>query len=201
MLCLTIGPVHREVYTEAKILHRDINPENLMVKVEASGRYVPFLIDFDFAKDVDRDDSEVQIKAHRTMATPFLVMDLLADPPPTALYRHDLESFCWCLWWNAVSYLDGKQIATDELQGWYDGGWRRIRPYKDGSMKGDAVGSTPLTENMEYARPILLRLARLFRKVYHSMSSSGSTSIPSSLKRTKIQPRTKTKDSRSYRYI
>src|SRR5258705_13651651 len=121
---LTFGSVHREVYIKANVLHRDINPENLMVKVEAGGGYVPFLIDFDFAKDVNRDNSDVQIRTHRTMATPFLAMELLADHPPVALYRHDLESFWWCLCWIAVSYLDGKQIKTDELEGWGYGGWR-----------------------------------------------------------------------------
>ena len=163
---LTFGSVHREVYIKANVLHRDINPENLMVKVEAGSGYVPFLIDFDFAKDVNRNDSDVQIGTHRTMATPFLPLELLSDTPPPALYRHDLESFCWCLWWIAVSYLDGKQIQTNKLQNWYIGEWIAIRIVKRGTMRRATVTSTSLTENMEYARPILERLAELFREVF-----------------------------------
>jgi len=148
------------VYDEAHILHRDINPENLMVKVDANGTHEPFLIDFDFAKDVDRDLSEAHVSTHRTMSTPFLAVDLLSDSPPPALYRHDLESFYWCLWWIAVSYKNGNQQKTSILEGWYNGKWDDIVAKKLGMMM--RVKSTPLTENMKNAGPILEKLAQLF---------------------------------------
>jgi len=174
--------VHREVYIKAKILHRDINPENLMVKADTDSTYHPYLIDFDFAKDMDEDApkdtgedaSEAHINSHRTMSTPFLAVDLLSNPPPPALYRHDLESFIWCLWWIAVSYLNGKQILTQALQGWYNGNWVDIRNYKRGSMRAAAVEETPLTQNMKSAGPIIERLLPLFGTEYRRKSDRES---------------------------
>ena len=136
------------------------------MKIDANGTHEPFLIDFDFAKDVDRDSSDAHIKTHRTMSTPFLAIDLLSDPPPPALYHHDLESFVWCLWWIAVSYRNGEQIDTHELDDWSNGKWARIRTNKIGVMQPWAVGISPITINMEPARPILQRLTRLFQTAY-----------------------------------
>ena len=179
---LNIGLVHREVYIKAKILHRDINPENLMVKVDADGTYHPFLIDFDFAKhmdedvakgmdkdvfmNMDQDASKGHINSHRTMSTPFLAVDLLCNPPPPTLYRHDLESFVWCLWWIAVSYLNGEQILTQALQGWYNGNWVDLQNYKRGSLRAASVEVTPLTQNMKSAGPIIKRLVEHFGTAY-----------------------------------
>src|SRR5260221_13053072 len=146
-----------------------------MVKIDPNGTHEPFLIDFDFAKDRDRDSSDAHIKTHRTMSTPFLALELLSDPPPPALYRHDLESFVWCLWWIAVSYVNGEQIETDELEGWYNGSWTKISISKDGAMQPRAVLSTPLTIYMEPARPILERLIGLFRAAYDWMDRQYDT--------------------------
>jgi len=167
--------VHHKVFDKAKILHRDINPGNLMVKVDANGRHDPFLIDFDFAKDMDKDPSDAHIKTHRTMSTPFLALELLSDPPPQALYRHDLESFVWCLWWIAVSYLNGEQIETHELDGWCNGTWIDIGIHKVGAMQLSVVRSKPLTINMEPARPILERLVSLFEEAYNWRSRQYGT--------------------------
>ena len=208
------------MYIKAKILHRDINPENLMVKADADGTYHPFLIDFDFAKhmdedvskdidkdvsmdmgkdaskdedtsmdtdedvstdtaedaskdtdkdaskDTDEDASQAHIHSHRTMSTPFLAVDLLSDPPPPPLYRHDLESFVWCLWWIAVSYLNGEQIQTEELEGWYEKKWSTIRRDKLSMMAPGDARNASLTENMKDARPILERFALLFQDAF-----------------------------------
>ncbi|KAF8339832.1 uncharacterized protein EI90DRAFT_2290452 [Cantharellus anzutake] len=152
--------VHRSIYTGADILHRDINPENLMVKMEADGKHVPFLIDYDFAVSVPSandtpdgvpladDAPDDRILTHRTMATPFLALELLSEQPPTALYRHDLESFLYCLWWISVSYCEGIQIRTDQLLGWCTGSWRSIRYFKNGHMNVRAVDESVFTTNM-----------------------------------------------------
>jgi len=168
--------VHREVYIKAKILHRDINPENLMVK-EANGTYAPYLIDFDFAKDVDRDVSGEHIRTHRTMSTPFIARELLAAQPPSALYRHDLESFVWCLWWIAVSYLNGEQIVTDTLNRWHEGRWHDLYHHKFAIMATSGLASTPLAKNMDPARPILERLLKLFWKAYNWLEEQGNTNL------------------------
>jgi len=110
------------------------------------------------------------------MATPFLALELLSDPPPRTLYRHDLESFCWSLWWIAVSYLDGNQIRTNELQGWYSGGWKQIRIVKEGSMQPKVVRKEHFTKNMEPAKPVLERLAGLFEEVIESVGDLETAS-------------------------
>ncbi|KAF8339834.1 uncharacterized protein EI90DRAFT_2290371 [Cantharellus anzutake] len=159
---------------KARILHRDINPTNLMVRKEPSGELVPFLIDYDFAIVVPLiKDEDNRIRTHRTMATPFLAIELLSDAPPPAIYRYDLESFFWSLWWIAHSYLNGQQIKTEGLCSWYSGTWRNIHTAKGGYMSAEAVQSTKLTKNMEHARPVLRRLAELFQQAFHNVQKAG----------------------------
>jgi len=86
--------VHYDVYRRGKVLHRDINPQNLMIKCEKSGTYSPFLIDFDFAIQSDQNGLN-RIRTHRTMSTPFLAGELLTENAIPARYRHDLEAFSW----------------------------------------------------------------------------------------------------------
>lgn len=110
---LTGFPAHLELALEGNILHRDINPLNLL--------YVPnkdttFLIDLDFAAYIEpgttiapRDEKSPN---KYTFALPFLPCDQINPKQDPALirfskhlYRHDLEGFFWTIWWIVIAAL------------------------------------------------------------------------------------------------
>ncbi len=169
--------VHYDVYRRGKVLHRDINPQNLMIKCEKSGTYSLFLIDFDFAIQSDQNGLN-WIRTHRTMSTPFLAGELLTENAVPARYRHDLEAFFWTFWWISVTYRDGKQIKTKALEGWSRGKGMDIYYQKAGMIsRRPDWKSVPTTRNMEGAKPILTLLAKLFRKVYRSLTNKDYISL------------------------
>lgn len=64
------------------------------------------LIDFDLAVDFETQQHPpvrgIGFLGDRSGSTPFLALDLLKEEETQLCYRHDLESFFWCLWWYAV---------------------------------------------------------------------------------------------------
>ena len=158
-----IWPVHYQVYVKGGVLHRDINPENLMVRSEKDGGYTPYLIDFDFAVRTSELNKD-RILTHRTMATPFLATTLLSKSPPSASYGSDLESFYWSLWWIAVSYGNGKRRRTTLLNEWSNGHFDNIRVRKHGFLVG-GVTIAPPSRSMPGAEAPLKRLTNLFYSV------------------------------------
>ena len=98
--------------------------------VDASDHCRGILIDLDLAVRVEDTPSGPR-SAQRAVSLPFLAFDLLTSEPPPHEYRHDLESFFWCLWWIAISYNRGvHRKRMFELQGWHEGTWKHIQMIK-----------------------------------------------------------------------
>ncbi|KAK7687798.1 hypothetical protein QCA50_009017 [Cerrena zonata] len=94
------------------VRHGDISVSNLMVNpISEDG----ILSDFDLATTVDSDTIDVDPShgVNPTGTMVFMSLELLREVGqqgrvPTRLYRHDLESFCWVLFWIGYCYDNGK---------------------------------------------------------------------------------------------
>ncbi|UKZ48431.1 hypothetical protein TrVGV298_002654 [Trichoderma virens] len=80
--------VHRSLYQDGKILHRDISENNIIITnpVTADG-FNGMLIDLDLAKEEGKGPSGAR---HRTGTMEFMAIEVLLGTAHT--YRHDLES-------------------------------------------------------------------------------------------------------------
>lgn len=95
------------------IAHNDISLSNLLC-TERNGHIVGILNDFDLAGFMEPGARNPERMGwERTGSIAFMAMDLLMNPDGTEKrwYRHDLESFLWCLLWvmlkkPPVSWLD-----------------------------------------------------------------------------------------------
>ncbi|RMD41240.1 hypothetical protein DV735_g3917, partial [Chaetothyriales sp. CBS 134920] len=127
---------HRALYMDAKILHRDISENNIII-TNAKGAEDPkgMLIDLDLAKVVDAGRSGAR---HRTGTMEFMAVGVLSGHTHT--YRHDLESFFYVLiWLSARRAWDlpgaGERPVTSQLTDWYIGSYAEIARRKRGQME------------------------------------------------------------------
>lgn len=112
---------HYVVHTEAHVLHRDLNVNNVMFKRGDDDQVVGVLIDWDLAAPLDSSSK------HRTGGAAFMALELLENQGAqiTHEYRHDLESFGWILIWCAFELeFDGRVVGFDKrysyLKEWTD---------------------------------------------------------------------------------
>lgn len=70
----------------------------------------PYLIDGDLGQRVSELASPYSSRRSGTL--PFMAIELLDDPPPPHLYRHDLESFFYALTWMLVTDHSGWDKIT-----------------------------------------------------------------------------------------
>ncbi|KAF5358729.1 hypothetical protein D9757_012257 [Collybiopsis confluens] len=94
-LYLTLAVVHRWLYTEANILHRDLSMGNIMFR-RVGGKVYGVLNDFDLSSFLPlRDEPSSK---WRTGTRPYMSRDLLAEGwCGGPLYRHDLESLFYIM--------------------------------------------------------------------------------------------------------
>ncbi|KAI2627228.1 hypothetical protein GGS21DRAFT_493073 [Xylaria nigripes] len=87
--------VHRSLYLDGKILHRDISENNIIITdpTQADG-FRGMLIDLDLAKEEGQGTSGAR---YRTGTMEFMAIEVLKGIAHT--YRHDLESFFYVLIW------------------------------------------------------------------------------------------------------
>jgi serine/threonine protein kinase len=148
-------PGYRWLYEVAKILHRDISLNNLMLRKENGIAYA-VLNDFDLSVSADVKASSSK---HRTGTKPFMAIDLLRGDPTTHLYRHDLESLFYVLVWISSRYHDGEEIVDPPLQHWAE---------TDGldlvDKKVAFITTLPFhpTERFESCRPCVYSMRKVF---------------------------------------
>lgn len=129
--------VHERLAFDAGLLHRDINPSNLLYNESDNDR--PYLIDLDFAVRIEAPSSDASnpnsdplkpksdepqhpyaLKSspnvtEYSFALPFIALDHLHRMAhkgidiafhqvwaSSHMYRHDLESFVWSMWWIVI---------------------------------------------------------------------------------------------------
>lgn len=122
---------HRSLYQDGRILHRDINPSNIIIPsygpdTNATDAARGVLIDFDMAKENSEPYQPNQAVGTYIFQAIGVLQAYLPDNPHT--YRHDLESFFYTLLFLAVAprpVPDGEnqlQLPPSSLlREWYKG--------------------------------------------------------------------------------
>ncbi|KAA8895630.1 hypothetical protein FN846DRAFT_968730 [Sphaerosporella brunnea] len=98
----TAVDAHRHMYTEHRVLHRDVSVNNVIILPAPD---YAALIDFDLAILTTRDHGSGA--THRTGTFDFMAHEVLAGKSHTAL--HDIESFFYVLLWLCIYFLPGGQ--------------------------------------------------------------------------------------------
>jgi hypothetical protein len=96
-----------------------------MLYLGKDGKVKGVLNDWDMAsfKDALGKIDRLLAAHHRTGTPPFMAIDLLDQPPPPHLYRHELESLFYILLWGALHYdlVAGVRRPTVEVvKRWID---------------------------------------------------------------------------------
>ncbi|KAG1826388.1 hypothetical protein DFJ58DRAFT_751139 [Suillus subalutaceus] len=95
------------------VYHRDVSPGNMMW-YEIDGKLMGVLNDYDLSR---WRMTQVLGGNERTGTVPFMALDLLTEEGQRGevkhLYRHDLESFVWCLVWISLRYENGALLPAE----------------------------------------------------------------------------------------
>ncbi|KAG2137854.1 uncharacterized protein EDB93DRAFT_1090936 [Suillus bovinus] len=102
------------------VFYRDVSPGNLMW-YRSLGRLIGVLNDYDLSSLADDQDPRGN---ERTGTIPFTALELLSAQGQRGevkhLYRHDIESFMWCLAWISLRYENGAllPVKSRHLDDW-----------------------------------------------------------------------------------
>ncbi|CCU83175.1 serine/threonine-protein kinase Sgk2, partial [Blumeria hordei DH14] len=141
---------HWSLMMKAKILHRDISANNIiMTEVQAHESWKGYIIDVDLA--VLLTDGKAQERRQAMTGTmEFMALEILSGSLETIgavvehSYRHALESFFYIFFWQCLSceWEDGKNTNKEYLTKWYMGTAKDIHKFK----KGELISSTVIEE-------------------------------------------------------
>ncbi|VDB83504.1 Bgt-20301 [Blumeria graminis f. sp. tritici] len=153
---------HWSLMTDAKILHRDISANNIiMTGSEACKDWKGYVIDLDLA--VLLTDGKSQEKRQAMTGTmEFMALEVLSGSCETTgavvehSYRHDLESFFYVLLWQCLScgWEDGEEPNKKYLSKWYTGTAYEIFDFKKTEI-----------ESSHFVQQLLPRFSKKFQKV------------------------------------
>ncbi|PQK17516.1 hypothetical protein BB8028_0008g00270 [Beauveria bassiana] len=117
---------HRSLYYDARLLHRDISPGNIII-LDHQDKEQPkgLLIDLDSAISLDEaSEAELGITGTR----PFMAIGVLRNEPYTC--RHDLESFFYVLIWMIITDDTESPPEGSRLRRWSNGDWDSLAAHK-----------------------------------------------------------------------
>ncbi|SZF00606.1 unnamed protein product [Blumeria hordei] len=163
---------HWSLMTKAKILHRDISANNIiMTGSEAHKNWKGYVIDLDLA--VLLTDGKAQEKRQAMTGTmEFMALEILSGSCETTgavvehSYRHDLESFFYVFLWQCLScgLQDEKEANTEYLKKWYTGTAKEIFDFKKTEIESSHF-TQQLLPRYSLKFQNLWNLAMAFRKV------------------------------------
>ncbi|KAJ6458627.1 hypothetical protein C8R47DRAFT_146253 [Mycena vitilis] len=113
---------HHDAFTEAKVEHRDVSPNNIII-IDKGDESVAYLIDWESAK---YEEEKYPRAFERTGPRQFMAARLCVANPPTRNLADEMESFVHVLAWLAIgyapSYMTPEQRALalnayDDLRG------------------------------------------------------------------------------------
>lgn len=124
---------HRSLYHDARILHQDISPGNMIIlDGQDEGKPRGILIDLDSAIELaEGEETEPDITGTR----PFMAIGVLKSERHT--YRHDLESFFYVFLWTIITNHTENPPETSKLRQWSSGDWDELAVRKALDMDQD----------------------------------------------------------------
>ena len=130
------GLVHRWLYEEVGILHRDLSLQNVMYRRTKRGKVYGVLTDFDLSSwKADLTSDYTRTSQQRTGTPPFMAYGLLNGSDAFHLYRHDMESIFYVMLMLATRY---EILGPESEKG--EGVWVRQDP---GELPFDAWFNQP----------------------------------------------------------
>ncbi|VUC26774.1 unnamed protein product [Clonostachys rosea] len=124
---------HRSLLVDAKILHQDISPGNIIILDDQDkSRPRGILIDLDSAILVDK---EFEPERGITGTRPFMAIGVLRSEPHT--YRHDLESFFYAFLWSIITNHRDSPPETSRLRQWSNADWSELADRKASDVMPD----------------------------------------------------------------
>ncbi|KAF9254813.1 hypothetical protein L218DRAFT_951254 [Marasmius fiardii PR-910] len=182
---------HQSLVNVAKILHREINVNNLMY-CQKDDKKCGILRDFDLLSTMEENR---QATSKKRMGTkPFMAMDLLA-PKKVAGARHfvryDLESTVYIFAWIICRYENRQEIKNPPFEEWCYGSWESVRDEKCFWIHS-SIFETPPTSQCASLALVLVNLARVLRQGLAERSNHDDLRVinPILAKRTPLQEET-----------
>ncbi|CAD6501136.1 BgTH12-01390 [Blumeria graminis f. sp. triticale] len=138
---------HRSLLMNAKILHRDISVNNILLTgMEKADKLGGVLIDLDLATLLEEGKGQDEARL-MTGTMQFIALDILRNSfaetgtVVTHTYRHDLESFLYVLLWVCINcgWKDDDKPHGDFLSRWYIGSAQQIYDSKENDMRKSRI--------------------------------------------------------------
>lgn len=150
---------HRSLYCDAKILHQDISPGNIII-LDSDDEDKPkgMLIDLDSAKEITEEPAE---DPGITGTRPFMAIGVLKGEDHT--YRHDLESFLYVLLWMIITNQRDDPPESSRLRQWSAGDWDELATRKSLDMCQENFQC--LLEEFAPAYRLLMPLAEILHRI------------------------------------
>ncbi|TWU78747.1 hypothetical protein ED733_006618 [Metarhizium rileyi] len=172
--------VHRSLYEDGKILHRDISENNIIITdPETANGFRGMLIDLDLAKEEEAGPSGA---CYRTGTMEFMAIEVLLGISHT--YRHDLEAFFYVLIWLcarrgwALVEPSRRVAANSVLSHWYTGTYKDIARSKCGDMVGFELVLKEFPSEFDCVKPLCRDLRRILFPIYDGALFTGTPQEP-----------------------
>ena len=136
-----------------------------MLRKKAPNLISGVLSDFDLSIPIERMTNSPSSK-QRTGTKPYMAIELLQHPPPTHLYRHDLESLFYVIVILTSRYHEGRELTENPpLQAWFDLGADDLSGRKESFMMNRGVAPQP-TLHFQKIEGVISSMRKMFRHAF-----------------------------------
>ncbi|KAI1418377.1 FunK1 protein kinase [Hypoxylon sp. FL1857] len=167
---------HRSLFHDAKILHQDISPGNMIILDDQDeGKPKGILIDLDSAVELTEDsDAESGLTGTR----PFMAIGVLKGECHTC--RHDLESFLYVFLWTIITNHRDNPPETSKLREWSNGDWNELAVRKSLDMDQNSFQSIleEFTPEFYSLKPLADRLRQILFPLRDGVIWTGTDDSP-----------------------
>ncbi|KAI3328899.1 FunK1 protein kinase [Xylariaceae sp. AK1471] len=172
---------HRSLCCDAKILHQDISPGNMIIlDGEDEGKPKGILIDLDSAIELtEGSGTELGITGTR----PFMAIGVLKRECHT--YRHDLESFLYVFLWTIITNHTENPPETSKLRQWSSGDWNELAVRKSLDMDQDSFRNIleEFTPEFHSLKPLAESLRQILFPLQDGVIWTGTNGSPEAVYR------------------
>ncbi|KFZ04893.1 hypothetical protein V501_08875 [Pseudogymnoascus sp. VKM F-4519 (FW-2642)] len=167
---------HRSLYHDARILHQDISPGNIII-LDSKDEQMPkgILIDLDSAIELAE---LLETEPGITGTRPFIAIGVLKKELHS--YRHDLESFFYVFLWTIITNHADDPPETSKPRQWSKGEWDELTVRKSLDMCQDSFRSIleEFTVEFESLKPLAGRLHQILFPMRDGVIWTGTDGLP-----------------------